>query len=151
MSTQREIFSKNLKKLIEKRGIDQRILADYLKTSEMSVSNWVNGLKYPRIGNIQKMADYFGVMKSDLIEEQGTRSTFTFSQYNYLPLTISAGLPINVDGITNADKISIPDAMMGKWAGHNDIIFTRISGDSMNNKMSDGSLIAIKSIDNVES
>src|SRR5690625_7403346 len=103
MSTQREIFSKNLKKLIEKRGIDQRILADYLGISEMSVSNWVNGNKYPRIGNIQKMADYLGVKKSDLIEDNSDEKDVTSSKYNYYTVSISAGVPINIAGITNED------------------------------------------------
>src|SRR5690625_6208062 len=91
MSTQSDIFSKKLKKLIEKRGIDQRILADYLGISVMSVSNWVNGNKYPRICNIQKMADYFGVKKSDLIEDKSDEKVVTISKYNYYPVSISAG------------------------------------------------------------
>ncbi|HSH52943.1 MAG TPA: XRE family transcriptional regulator [Bacteroidales bacterium] len=146
MSTQREIFSKNLKKLIEKRGIDQRILADYLGTSEMSVSNWVNGNKYPRIGNIQKIADYFGVKKSDLIEDKSNEKVVTISKYNYYPVSISAGLPINVDGITNDDveQISIPDSVMRNHAGSKDVFFMKTNGESMNNVIPHDSLIAVK-------
>lgn len=146
MSTQREIFSKNLKKLIEKRGIDQRILADYLGISEMSVSNWVNGNKYPRIGNIQKMADYFGVKKSDLIEDKSDEKVVTISKYNYYPVSISAGLPINVDGITNDDveQISIPDSVMRNHAGSKDVFFMKTNGESMNNVIPHDSLIAVK-------
>jgi len=149
MSTQREIFSKNLKKLIEKRGIDQRILADYLGISEMSVSNWVNGNKYPRIGNIQKMADYFGVKKSDLIEDKSDEKVVTISKYNYYPVSISAGLPINVDGITNDDveQISIPDSVMKNHAGSKDVFFMKTNGESMNNVIPHDSLIAVKHTD----
>src|SRR5699024_521395 len=149
MSTQREIFSKNLKKLIEKRGIDQRILADYLGISEMSVSNWVNGNKYPRIGNIQKMADYFGVKKSDLIEDKSDEKVVTISKYNYYPVSISAGLPINVDGITNDDveQISIPDSVMKNHAGSKDIFLMETNDKSMNNVIPYDSLIAVKHTD----
>ena len=149
MSTQREIFSKNLKKLIEKRGIDQRILADYLGISEMSVSNRVNGNKYPRIGNIQKMADYFGVKKSDLIEDKSDEKVVTISKYNYYPVSISAGLPINVDGITNDDveQISIPDSIMKGHAGSKDVFFMKTNGESMNNVIPHDSLIAVKHTD----
>lgn len=148
MSNQREVFSRNLNKLIEKKGIDQRILADYLGVSEMAVSNWVNGIKYPRMGNIQKMADYFGVLKSDLIEDKGNKRVSTASQYNYFPATISAGLPSNVDGIEldDVEKITIPDSLMGKHARSNDIYFIRVNGESMNKVIPNGSLIAVKSV-----
>jgi transcriptional regulator with XRE-family HTH domain len=34
------------------------------------VSNWINGLKLPRMGKIEMLADYLGVEKSDLLEEK---------------------------------------------------------------------------------
>lgn len=144
MSSQRDVMSRNLKRLIKSKGIDQRQLAEHLGISEMSVSNWVKGNKYPRINNIQKMADYFGVKKSDLIEDKTEKNILTSTEYHYLPTAISAGLPINVDGITESEKISIPDSVMGKWAGNKDIFITKIFGDSMDKIMPDGSLIAVK-------
>jgi len=69
------------------------------------------------------------------------------SEYYYFPAPISAGLPNTVDGVTNAEKIAIPDSVMGKHAGEKDIYITKINGDSMNNVMSDGSLIAIKPVE----
>jgi len=148
VSNQREVFSKNLKSLIESRGIDQRILADYLGISEMSVSNWVNGLKYPRMGNIQKMADYFGVLKSDIIEDKNKEPLFTSRAYKYYPTAISAGLPIDVHAVTDeeVETIQIPDVLMGKHASSKEVFITKIYGDSMNKIMPDGSLIAVKPI-----
>ena len=35
-----------------------------------TVTEWINGKKYPRIDRIEIMADYFGILKSDLIEEK---------------------------------------------------------------------------------
>ena len=147
MSNQREVFSKNLRSLIDSRGIDQKILADYLGTSEMSVSNWVNGAKYPRMTNIQRIADYFGVLKSDIIEDKKGKPSFTVTKYDFIPAKISAGLPIEVDGITEVEQISIPDALMGRYAGQTDIYITRINGESMNKVMQDGSLIAVKPVE----
>src|SRR5690625_5304816 len=115
MGSQREILGKNLKNLIESRGIDQKILAEHLGISEMSVSNWTSGTKYPRINNIQRMADYFGVKKSDLIEDKNNQPIITSSQYPKFP-SISAGIPIEIDEITKneVETISIPDYLMGK-------------------------------------
>lgn len=71
------------------------------------------------------------------------------SEYNYLPTTISAGIPMIAEPVTNydAEKISIPDSMMGKWAGSKDIYITRVNGESMNLVIPDQSLIAVKPMD----
>ena len=66
----KEILSKNLRKYIEKSGKDRRELADIWGFPYSTVSEWVNGRKYPRIDRIEIMADYFGILKSDLIEEE---------------------------------------------------------------------------------
>ena len=66
------IFSKNLKFYIEKSGKDRRFLAEEWGFPYSTVTEWVNGKKYPRIDRIEIMADYFGIQKSDLIEEKMT-------------------------------------------------------------------------------
>ena len=66
----KEIFSKNLKYYIEKSGKDRGELADIWGFPYSTVTEWVNGKKYPRIDRIEVMADYFGILKSDLIEEK---------------------------------------------------------------------------------
>jgi len=69
------------------------------------------------------------------------------SDYPYLPKAISAGVPFNVDGLEEDDieRISIPDLLMGKWAGK-DLVFTKVNGESMNKIIPDRSLIAVKPI-----
>lgn len=66
------IFSKNLKYYIDKSGKDRRELAEIWGFPYSTVSEWINGRKYPRIDRIEIMADYFGILKSDLIEEKMT-------------------------------------------------------------------------------
>ncbi|MCC9082569.1 S24 family peptidase [Enterococcus faecium] len=39
---------------------------------------------------------------------------------------------------------------MGKYAGYQDVFFTKINGDSMNNVIPDGSLIAVKKIESCD-
>src|SRR5699024_2471626 len=72
------------------------------------------------------------------------------NEYRYSPESISAGLPLLVDGVTNYDSISIPDELTGKYAGHKDIIISKINGDSIDTLMNDGSLTDIKQINNAE-
>lgn len=66
------IFSKNLKRYIEQSGKDRRELAEIWGFPYSTVTEWINGKKYPRIDRIEIMADYFGIQKSDLIEEKLT-------------------------------------------------------------------------------
>lgn len=65
----KEILSKNLKKYIDLSGKDRKNIAKDLQVSYSTFTDWINGNSYPRIDKIEKMANYFGVRKSDLIEE----------------------------------------------------------------------------------
>jgi transcriptional regulator with XRE-family HTH domain len=65
----KDILSKNLKKYISKMGKDRMTIAEELDLSYSTLTDWVNGKKYPRINNIEKLASYFNVSKSELIED----------------------------------------------------------------------------------
>jgi repressor LexA len=45
-------------------------VADALGISYYTFSDWVNGKKYPRMDKVEKLANYFGILKSDLIEDK---------------------------------------------------------------------------------
>lgn len=66
----KETLAKNLKHYMEKTGKTQKELAKVAGVSEPTFSYWINAIKYPRIDKIQALADYFGILKSDLIEEK---------------------------------------------------------------------------------
>ena len=66
----KETMSKNLKYYIERSGKDRKTLANIWGFPYSTVTDWINGNKYPRIDRIEVMADYFGILKSDLIEER---------------------------------------------------------------------------------
>ena len=65
----KDILAKNLKKYIAKSGKDRGEIAADLGFPYSTLTDWVNGKKYPRINNIEKLAAYFKVSKSDLIED----------------------------------------------------------------------------------
>ena len=66
----RQVFSRNLRKYIADSGKTQKELADIVGVSAPTFNEWVSGKKFPRIDKIQKLADLFGILKSDLIEEK---------------------------------------------------------------------------------
>ena len=65
----KDVLAKNLKKYIAKSGKDRSTIAEDLGFPYSTVTDWINGKKYPRINNIEKLATYFNVSKSDLIED----------------------------------------------------------------------------------
>lgn len=73
------------------------------------------------------------------------------TSYPYYDTSISAGLPADVEG-TKETLLTLPDELLGKWAGHKDIYLTRINGESMNKVIPNGSMIVVKqtSLDNLK-
>ena len=71
----KEIFSINLKRLMEQKGVSRQDLSKVLGVSYFTISDWVNGKKYPRMDKVEMLASYFGVLKSDLIEDKGMNKT----------------------------------------------------------------------------
>lgn len=63
------IFARNLKTYITNSGKDRKAIARALNIPYSTLTDWVNANKYPRIDNLEKIAVYFGVSKSDLIED----------------------------------------------------------------------------------
>lgn len=67
--------------------------------------------------------------------------------YPYIAAPISAGMPETVESLDELSEITMPNSIMGKYAGHRDIQIMRINGESMNRVIPNGSLIAVKRID----
>ena len=66
----REVFSSNLKRYLELNGKQPVDIVKDLGIPFSTVSNWVNGLKMPRMGKVELLAQYLGIEKSDLLEEK---------------------------------------------------------------------------------
>lgn len=73
----KEIFSRNLRNLMERFGKDRNQVCSDLNFKYTTFADWYNGNKYPRIDKIEMLANYFGVQKSDLIEDKDTLPTNT--------------------------------------------------------------------------
>lgn len=69
--TMKKIFSTNLKRLLELNDKQAADIVRDLGIPFSTVSNWINGLKFPRMGKIEMLAEYLHCDKSDLIEDKG--------------------------------------------------------------------------------
>ncbi len=65
----KKIFAKNLAHYLERSGRDQKEVAEAVGVAPSTFNEWMRAKKYPRIDKIEMLANYFGVLKSDLIEE----------------------------------------------------------------------------------
>lgn len=68
----KHIMSRNLKRLMAERNVSAKELSRVLDFPYTTLLSWLKADNYPRIDKIEAMADYFGVLKSDLIEEKLT-------------------------------------------------------------------------------
>lgn len=66
----REIFSNNLKIFMEQKNKSRKEICDDLDIKYTTFVDWEKGNTYPRIDKIELLAKYFGIQKSDLIEEK---------------------------------------------------------------------------------
>lgn len=97
-------------------GWTQQELADRIGFSKQTISNWETGLKVPRMGAIQKMADLFGVSMSFIID--GDESTPEWADEDDL-LDLKDMLENNVnmayggEELTDEEKQRVKDVLTG--------------------------------------
>ena len=65
----KEVFAKNLTYYVERSGKDQKVIAEVVGVAPSTFNEWMKAKKYPRIDKIEILANYFGILKSDLIED----------------------------------------------------------------------------------
>lgn len=107
----KEIFAKNLNYYMELNNKDRNDVARDLDLPYTTVTGWCNGEFYPRIDKIEKLAIYFGIEKSDLIENKenqidNTDSDFMalYEGYKTLNEADKGILKATLDAIVNAKK-----------------------------------------------
>lgn len=66
----KQVFSENLRYYIEKSGKTQKEVSVFVGIAYSTFNDWCTGKKYPRIDKIEMLSNYFGIKKSDLIEER---------------------------------------------------------------------------------
>jgi transcriptional regulator with XRE-family HTH domain len=64
------VMSANIKYYMKEKGINAKDLSKALDVPYTTVLSWIKADYYPRIDKIEKMSEYFGILKSDLIEDK---------------------------------------------------------------------------------
>lgn len=71
----KQVMAKNLNYYVERSGRTQKELAEVVGVASSTFNDWCKGKKYPRIDKIEMLANYFGILKSDLIEDKSKKPT----------------------------------------------------------------------------
>lgn len=152
-------ISENIKLLREMYNLSQKDLGIIAGVSDKAVSTWENGLKEPRMGAIQKIADHFGLQKSNIIEDgglikQSSLPTPKPTYPNVTPATyrkfkvignIACGNPI--EAIENASECEYVETDLNIHADY----VLRAQGDSMiNARIFNGDYVFIREQPEVE-
>lgn len=130
---------------MELNNKNQMDLMNDLNLGSSTVSSWCTGQKLPRIGKIQLLADYFGVNKSDLLEDKPNRITKQGVIINVLG-RVAAGIPIEaVEEVIDTEEITQEMASTGTYFG------LQIKGNSMEPRMCEGDVVIVRQQEDAES
>lgn len=66
----KEVFAKNLMYYLDLWGKEQKEVADAIGVPKATFNDWIKARSYPRIDKIELLSEYFGILKSDLIERK---------------------------------------------------------------------------------
>src|SRR5690625_841701 len=135
----REVIKMNIGQRIryarEKRHKTLLDVAEHLGVTEATVQRYESGnIKNLKLDTISEIASYLKINPGYLMGWEDTIEDFRASdEYSFYPTTISAG-NLEVSESVNeyqVEKITLPNVVLGKWAGHTDLKIMRINGESM--------------------
>ena len=155
-------IASQIKKLRNGRGWTQPQLADQLSVSKQTISNWETGIKVPRMGSLQKLADLFNVRIGEItnasIDDNDISKINKPSNVIY-PLSDSlqrVKIPI-IGEIACGDPITAEENIEGyteetfeKPIPSGTLFALRCKGHSMEPTIHDGSLVTIREQPTVE-
>ena len=146
LNREREIFARKLNFYMQQSNTTQADISSRFGITASTVSDWCKGKKYPRIDKIQMLADYFGILKSELTEDNA--SDIAERKGKLIPVlgTVAAGVPIlATENILDYEEISEEMAKTGEFFA------LQIKGNSMEPKISEGDVVIVRQQEDVES
>ena len=136
----------NIKRLRAESGLTQDRLGELVGVTGKAVCSWELGLKTPRMPVIERLADLFGVSKTEIIED--AKST-PVSPITRVPILgrVAAGSGCladdNLDGYEN-----VPTDILST---EEEYILLNVKGDSMSPKIEEGARLLIQLQPSVDS
>ena len=143
----KKIFAKNLNYYMSINNVSRNDIVKALDIPYTTVMSWCKGEFYPRIDKIQKLADYFSINKSDLVESKD--NIVINDDVVQIPLLgrIIAGYPEEM--FTDIiDYIGVPSDMV---KGDKELFALKTKGDSMQPNFIENDILIFEKSSNCES
>lgn len=70
------VMAKNIQYYMDKQGKTRTEMCEALGVKYTTFTDWVKGNTYPRIDKIELMANYFGISKADLVEDNQKEESY---------------------------------------------------------------------------
>lgn len=146
-------IAENIKRIRLEHGLSQSELGKIAGVSDKAVSTWELGIKTPRMGAVEKMANYFGITKSAIVDDAPMTSLqkpvvppgfMPMPEMVQVPLigSIACGTPITAEQNIKS-YVGVPAAWRADFA-------LECHGDSMAPTICDGDVVCIRSQPEVE-
>lgn len=146
-------IAENIKRIRLEHGLSQSELGKIAGVSDKAVSTWELGLKTPRMGAVEKMANHFGITKSAIVDDAPMTSLqkpvvppgfMPMPEMVQVPLigSIACGTPITAEQNIKS-YVGVPAAWRADFA-------LECHGDSMAPTICDGDVVCIRSQPEVE-
>lgn len=144
MEYDKRIFAKNLNSIMEECDRTPSDIVNLLGVSKSTVSSWRNGEKMPRMDKIEALANYFGCLKSDLIEQKSLRAPEVTEDTVIFPVIgeIAAGYDYPAYEDCSGDTVEIPKSYL-HGRSRDDFFVLSVKGDSMYPQYMDGDKVLI--------
>lgn len=137
-------FGRRLKEIRLSRRRTLKELGKAVGISESNVQRYEIGhIKKISAEMVFKFAQALHVPETLLLGLE-ENNAFECFPYYFLDVSVSAGAFESVESIRNCPQISVPSAMLGKYAHDHDIVFMTVNGESMNRIISNHSVVVVK-------
>lgn len=71
---QKEIIAKNIRRYLDLRNMQQKEFAQAIGETPAVVNTWCQAKSMPPVRKVQKIADYFGCMLTDIVDDHSNQT-----------------------------------------------------------------------------
>lgn len=139
-------IGERLKALRSKTGLTQEEVGHHAHISKQTLYKYENDIvtNIPS-DKIELLATIYNVTPAYIMgwDEPTPHEKLPSSTYRYVPDAVAAGSLTTIEDLTDLPLVTIPDCMLGRYACNKNIILMPVSGESMNNIIRNGAIIAV--------
>lgn len=137
-------IGERLKALRLKSGLTQEEVGRHAHISKQTLYKYENGIvtNIPA-DKIELLAAIYSVTPAYIMGWATPTTELPAAPYRYVPASVAAGSLTTIEGLTDLPLVTVPDCMLGRYARNKNILLMPVNGESMNNVIRNGAIIAV--------